>query len=72
MPEPKFGWFPANTDNPYQVRDYLLNLVGTRRRRSSARMALPELLELEIPAVDITQVRYRRSRPVQVRTAVFR
>eukprot|EP01052_Picozoa_sp_SAG31_P073804 SAG31_NODE_32865_length_350_cov_10.358566_1_plen_23_part_10 len=23
-------------------------------------MALPELLELEIPAVDITQVRYRR------------
>eukprot|EP01052_Picozoa_sp_SAG31_P027976 SAG31_NODE_2663_length_5278_cov_29.536011_6_plen_48_part_01 len=30
-------------------------------------MALPELLELEIPVFDITRVRHRRYGPVRVR-----
>ena len=51
------------------IPEFLLNLVLIQYKapESSARMALPELLDSEILEFHITQVQHSRSRPVPVR-----
>eukprot|EP01052_Picozoa_sp_SAG31_P027358 SAG31_NODE_2555_length_5496_cov_13.099314_7_plen_88_part_00 len=56
-----------------RIFDYISSMyLGTRVKapEKQRRRALLEPLELEIPAVDIAQVRYRRYRPVQVEVQV--